>query len=120
TLKGESFILQAALERDLRRLERGPTPPNVVSSTLGTDSTTEEWVRDAAEACADPASNTLQEFIDCIGRGLPGDTTMFRPVVKAHAILRHSDDQNTVARLIALAAEEYPEAGKGRDYKRAF
>jgi hypothetical protein len=120
TLEGEPFILQGALERDLRRLERGLNPPNLVLWTTGTESTAEEWVRDAAEACADPASNTLQEFIDRIGRGLPGDTTIFRPVVKAHAILRHTGDQNVVARLIELAAEEYPEAGKGREFKRAL
>jgi len=120
TLEGEPFILQAALERDLRRVERGPTPPNLVSWTTGTNPAAEEWVRDAAEACADPASNTLQEFMDRIGRGLPGDTIFFRPVVKAHAILRDSGDQSAVARLIKLAAEEYPEAEKGREFKRAF
>ena len=119
-LEGEPFILQAALERDLRRLDRGSSPPSVVDWTTGASSAAEAWVREAAEACTEPASNALWGFIDRVGWELPGDTTLFRPLVQAHVILCQSGGPDPVARLIEFAAEEYPEPSKGREYKRAF
>src|SRR5438034_8767163 len=45
-----------------------------VASQTGEGSVAEEWVREAAVACVDPANNGLPVFIDRVGRELPGDT----------------------------------------------
>ncbi len=118
-LDGDPFILQAALEKDLRRLDRGPTPPRVVPWLTGNAQAAEEWIREAAESCINPTSDELQTFVERIGKKLPGETLLFRPVVKTYIILRDSAGTNAVASLIEFAAEEYPEPGKGSEYKLA-
>ena len=49
SLEGEAFYLQAALRRDVRRLDRGPTPPTVVERE-SSELRQEEWVRIAVDA----------------------------------------------------------------------
>lgn len=120
SLDGEPFVLQAALERDLRRLDRGPTPPSLVPWTAEEVFADEQWVREAAEACAGSAGKPLRVFIDRVGRGLPGDTRLFRPVVQAYMILARHSDLDVVDELIGFAAKEYPKADLGRDFKRAI
>ena len=120
SLDGEPFILQAALERDLRRLDRGPTPPSLVPWTAEKSSADEEWIREAAEAHAGSAGKPLRVFIDRVGRGLPGDTTLFRPVVQAYMILTRRSDLDVVDELIGFTAKEYPKADLGTDFKRAI
>jgi hypothetical protein len=120
SLEGEPFILQAALERDLRRLDRGPISPKMVPWTTREGIAADEWVHEAVVACANPASNDLRVFIEHVGRELPGETALFRPVVQAYLILNLSADSSAVARLIAFAAKEYPTAETGREYKRFF
>jgi len=118
SLEGEVFYLQAALPRDVRRLDRGTTPLTVIGPP-STDGPYEEWVRVAVDAYIG-ADNSLMGFFDRVGWHLPGDTTLFRPVVQTYLILTRGFSANVVDELICYAAEEYPEPDAGGDYKRAF
>ena len=120
SLEGEPFILQASLERDLRRLDRGSVPPTLVHWETGENPATEEWIREAVAACVERGRASLQEFIDRVGRDLPGFMTWFYPVVQAYVILNPSANLDAATRLIDFTAEQFPEAGNGREYKRAF
>ena len=117
TLEGEAFYLQAALPRDLRRMDRGISPPTVLGPPSAREY--EEWVRTAASAYLG-LDGSLLDFFERVGRRLPGDTTLFRPVVKAYLILNGGADLDVVDELISLTAREYPEPASGSDYKRAI
>lgn len=80
----------------------------------------EGWVRDASSACAGLEGSTLEEFIGRFGCDLPGSTEWFEPVVHAHLILSNSSKPEGLAGLIEFAAMRYPDARRGREYKRAF
>src|SRR5262249_23237080 len=63
----------------------------------------------------------LLEFFNRVGKALPGDPALFRPAVTAYAILGRSPNADTVAReLVGYAAEEFPDAAAGIEFKRAF
>lgn len=118
SLEGEVFYLQAALPRDVRRLDRGTAPLTVIGPR-STDDDYEEWIRIAVAAYTG-ADNSLMDFFKQVGRRLPGDTTLFRPAVQTHAILKRALCTAAVDELIRYTAKEYPEPDAGENYKRAF
>ena len=120
TLDGDGFDLQAALEKDARRFDRGPAPSQFVPWLSRGDVTNEAWVDAAATACADASYGELQAFVERVGLSLPADTALFRPLVQAHLVLRRPVNRNAVTDLIALLETEFPDGNSGRDFKRAF
>jgi hypothetical protein len=119
-LEGRPFVLQASLERDLRRHGRDQNPPTIVSWTTPESHSGERWVKEAADACNARGRSPLYDFIENVGTKLSGLTTYFRPVVQAHLILHQSSKTDTIADLIDFTANQYPEPQEGREYKLAF
>lgn len=117
SLEGEAFHLQAALPRDVRRLDRGSAPPTVVEPG-SSEEAQEEWVRVAVEAYSD-LDDSLLHFFRRMGSELPGRTTLFRPVVETFSIVRRPAG-DVIDELIRYAANEYPLPEDGQDYKLAF
>jgi len=117
TLEGLTFHLQAALPRDVRRFDRGLIPPTVIEPSIGREY--EEWVRVAVTAYIG-LNTSLLGFICRVGRHLPGDSTLFRPVVQAFTLLNRDSEVDVVDELISFTAMEYPEPGSGSEYKRAL
>lgn len=120
SLSGELFHLQAVLDRDLRRFVRSRVSPSVVPWQMTSSPEPEEWMRLAAAACIDDENSSLLAFLGQVGRALPADSTLFRPVVQAHLILSHSAGTNAIAKLIGYIADEFPEPEMAREYKQAF
>ena len=118
SLEGEVFYLQAALLRDVRRLDRGTAPLTVIERSSA-DRISEEWIRIALAAYVG-LDNSLMDFFERVGYRLPGDTALFRPVVQTYSILNRGVSPGVVDELIHYTAEEYPEPDAGSDYKRVF
>jgi hypothetical protein len=121
TIEGEPMGLQAALERDVRRLDRGPVPPAVVLDEFTEGERADEWVDVAAGAWSACDSQNLVGFFNRLGKDLPGDPTLFRPAVTVYAILGRSPDAEAVAReLVSYVASEFPNVEAGVRFKQAF
>ncbi len=119
TLDGELFTLQAVLERDVRRVSR--VNPNVsVVSEFSNQSHLQEWIEVAAEACADYSVTGLLEFMMRVGRGIPGDTALFRPMIQAYLTLNQSPPSRAIDKLLDIVAEEFPGQNTGREFKYVF
>lgn len=121
TVKGEPMDLQAALDRDLRRLDRWAEAPSLVPADLAPIYPSEEWVEVASTAWSAPDSHNLVGFFNQLGKSLPGDPTLFRPATAAFAILGRSSNADDVAReLICFVAKEFPDPTSGVEFKRVF
>ncbi|MBX9681621.1 MAG: hypothetical protein K2X38_22930 [Gemmataceae bacterium] len=121
TVEGEPMNLQATLDRDVRRLDRGAVPPALVLSEFAPGEPAGEWVGIAAAAWSAPDANNLVGFFNRLGKGLPGDPSLFRPAAEVYAILGHSSHFDAVAReLVAYVAREFPDADAGSEFKSAI
>ncbi|MDB5385567.1 MAG: hypothetical protein JWM11_1213 [Planctomycetaceae bacterium] len=118
SLDGEVFHLQGALLRDVRRVDRGTVPLTVIEIP-SPNCVHEEWVYTALAAYIG-VDNSLMDFFEDVGYRLPGDTTLFRPIVQTYSILNRGRPSTVVNELILYTAKEFPEPDAGRDYKRAF
>ncbi len=119
TVEGAPMDLQAALDRDVRRLDRGAEPPALVSAGPAPVERFEEWFDVAAAAWSAPDVHNLVGFFNRLGHELPGDHGLFRPVATVFATLSHSPNALTVAReLVSYVAKEFPAATAGAEFKR--
>jgi len=121
TVEGEPMDLQAALDRDVRRLDRGAEPPALVSADLAPLERTEEWLDVAAAAWLAQDAHNLVGFFNRLGKDLPGDPALFRPAAAVYAILGRSPHADAVAReLVGYMAREFPDADAGNEFKTAI
>ncbi len=121
TLDGEQFILQAAAQHDVRRLDRGHAPPVVIQGDLPEPRQQGEWARIAALEFSSRSADGLVGFFNRVGEAVPADTRLFRPVVQAYAVLGQPRPPRVLARdLVSLAASEFPRPDAGAEFKSAL
>lgn len=120
TVEGRPMDLQAAVERDVRRLHRSAEPA-VVPGAAPSEEPVEQWVSVAAAAYSAPDDQNLVGFFNRVGDALPGDPALFRPAVLAFEILGRLPDTENVARdLVSFAADQFPGATAGVEFKTAM
>ncbi len=120
TVEGRPMDLQAAVERDIRRLDRGTQPPAIVPGDPPLEPAASEWIDAASAAYQSPDAHNLVGFFNRIGDALPADPALFRPAVTAHAILGRSSAADAAAQeLVSYAATEFPDVAGG-EFKCAF
>jgi hypothetical protein len=121
TVEGGPMALQAAMDRDVRRLDRGAEPPALVSADLAPVGRSEEWFDAAVAAWSAHDARNLVGFFNRLGKVIPGNPCLFRPVAATYAILGHSPNADAVAReLVSYVAKEFPESKEGCEFKQAF
>jgi hypothetical protein len=117
SLEGDVFNLQAALLRDVRRLDRGSVPLTIIERSSATPPL-EGWIHIALAAYMG-LDNALTDFFSKLGFRLPGEISLFRPIVQTFAMLNRVSTSAVVRELIDFAANEYPGLNDGSDYKLA-
>jgi hypothetical protein len=121
TIEGMPMTIQAAIERDVRRLDRGVTPPAIVSFKQASEEPFADWINVAAAAYVAPDKHRLLNFFARIGDSLPGNVALFRPTVTAYLILASAIDADGKAQeLVAFTAAQFPISTIEPEFKRAF